>query len=258
MNEVAPVAYARRTWRWWAVLRVAVVLLWLVATATTWWTAPRERTYDQARKDISAGHVTVYQWGDRWDDDSPQHWFGGFSLASSSAKSGPIFAWRTSYGRVYWTDTNNYDHVTTNGTVDEEQYSGGGAIAIAQDLQSAGLADRGGRVDPASSVPAWVGLVLGFGLLGVLVAGPAPVRGTRWYWFWLVSLAPYGLGLLFWLARDRPWSRSATAKEIGGTDDRARGIAGFAIGVLAGLVGSLLVLILHWLLGDRWVPSPDL
>jgi hypothetical protein len=41
--------------------------------------------------------------------------------------------------------------------------------------------------------------------LGVLLAGPAPVTGSRWYWFWLGGV-PFGLGLLYWLARERPWA----------------------------------------------------
>jgi hypothetical protein len=76
--------------------------------------------------------------------------------------------------------------------------------------------------------------------------------------FWLVFIAPCGLGLLFWVARDRPWSRSAaTAAASGGTERRDRSILGFGIGIVAMILISVLLLILHEALGDRWVPRPD-
>jgi hypothetical protein len=88
----------------------------------------------------------------------------------------------------------------------------------------------------------------------VIAAGPAPVLGTRW--FWLTYTAPYGLGLVFWLLRDRPWSRSAQlARTAGGEEKRDRGFLGLLIGVLASFPISALVMVLNMALGDRWVPS---
>jgi hypothetical protein len=62
------------------------------------------------------------------------------------------------------------------------------------------------------------------------------VLGTRWFWFWLVTMAPFGLGLLFWLFRDRPWTRATPAPD--GPPRRDRGILGFCIGVLATILIS--------------------
>ncbi|MEH0985429.1 hypothetical protein [Micromonospora sp. CPCC 205556] len=240
-------------------LRLALVLLWLLAAAVSWWTAPRKQSYEQARADVAAGHVTAYQWGDSWaTDGSPRPWFGASDLRASSTL-GPLFAWRTPDGRVYWTDTGNFDQVTTTGAVDPASYSGPGAVGIAQDLRAGGLVHRAGEVQPSgvAVAVAGIGLVLAAVFLGVGVAGPAPVLGTRWFWFWLVSTAPYGLGLLFWLFRDRPWSRpAAPAATPGDRELRDRGLLGLCLGFLATILISLLLLALHEALGDRWVPLP--
>lgn len=257
MNEGTVVAPAGRTWRWWGVLRIALVLLWLLAAVTAWWTAPRKQSYDQARADVVAGRVTEFQWGDRWDDPGPRPLFGVFALQSSGTL-GPLFAWRTSDGRVRWTDTVDFDEVTATGAVDEKSYSGAGAVGIAQDIQAAGLENRNGDVGSTGPVVVGIGIALAAILLGVLVAGPAPALGTRWFWFWLVTMAPLGLGMLFWMARDRPWSRTtAPAPALGGTERRDRGLLGFGIGLLATFLIGILLLLLHEALGDWWVPRPD-
>ena len=256
MSDGVLVAPAGRTCRWWGVLRLALVLLWLLAAVMTWWTAAREQGYDQARADVTAGRVTAYQWGDRWDGDGPGPWFGASTLQSSGTL-GPLFAWRTQDGRVQWTDTGDFDQVTTTGAIDDKGYSGAGAVGIAQDIRAAGLEDRGGDVDAREPVVVGIGVVLAAIFLGMVVAGPAPVLGTRWFWFCLVYLTPLGLGLLFWLARDRPWSRAAAPAIVpGGVGRRDRGVLGFGIGILAMFLISLLLLILHGALGDRWVPQP--
>lgn len=37
-----------RSLRWWSALRLALVLLWLVAAVAAWWTTPREQSYEKA------------------------------------------------------------------------------------------------------------------------------------------------------------------------------------------------------------------
>ena len=44
-----------------------------------------------------------------------------------------------------------------------------------------------------------------------LVRGPQPRRATKWAWFWVILLLP-GIGVLFWLVLDVPWSRQASAR----------------------------------------------
>jgi hypothetical protein len=242
-------------WRWWAGLRALVLLLWLVAAATNWWIAPRQSTYEQARADIAAGRVAAYQWGDRWENHNSRWWFPDTTMRSSGTL-GPLFTWQTGDGRVHWTDSGDFEQVTRTGTVDEKNYAGVGAVGLGQDLLAAGLEGRSGDLDPLGGIIIGVGTVLVLTFLGVLLAGPEPVLGTRWFWFWLVCTAPYGLGLLFWTVRDRPWTRAEPPVPEGGrTPRRDRGFLGLCIGVLSTMVISLLLFALNAVLGDRWIPT---
>lgn len=237
VTDSGPVVAAVRTWRWWDVLRLALVLLWLVAAVGSWWTAPRQESYEQARADVAAGRATAYRWGDEWETDTLRRWMPVETLRSSGPL-GPLFAWRTPDGRVHWTDTDDYHNVTITTDADQESHSGAGAARIAQDLQAAGLEHRGGDVNVIGRGLSVVGGILAVVFLGVLVTGPAPTRGTRWFWFWVAYFLPYGLGLLAWLARERPWSLAApTVTASDGVDRRDRGIRGFTLGIL----GSLLI-----------------
>ncbi|WP_431928122.1 hypothetical protein [Micromonospora wenchangensis] len=243
--------------RWWGTLRITLVLLWLLGAATTWWTAPRQQDYDRAGADVAAGRVVAYQWGDRWKVDRSPPWFGSATLWASGSY-GPLFAWRTPDGRVHWTDTDRFGQVTTTGAVEQESYTGPGAVGIAQELRAAGLEHRAGDLNTPVSVVSGVGVLLAVGVLVVVVTGPPPVRGTRWYWFWLIFLCPYGLGLLLWMARERPWSRSAAAVVARNpTYPRDRGVLGFGFGILAAVLLGAALLVLHHVVGDRWVPRPD-
>ncbi|GIJ81209.1 hypothetical protein SAMN05443287_10915 [Micromonospora phaseoli] len=257
MSVGTPTVRAGRSWRWWDALRLGLVALWLAAAGTAWWTAPRTQSYDQARADLAAGRVVAYQWGDHWDADRRPPWFDTSDLQSSGTL-GPLFGWRTTDGRVWWTDTEHFGEVTTTGAVDESSYTGPGAVGLAQHLRAADLEDRSGSLQPLGPVVSGTGLAAAVIILGVVVGGPAPVLGTRWFWFWLVCLVPLGLGLLWWLAREHPWSRAASPPATpAGPRAPDRGPLGFALGLLATLLISLLVLALGQILGDQWVPRMD-
>lgn len=235
-------------------VRLVLVVLWLTAATATWWMAPRHVDYDRARADVAAERVIAYQWGDSWDDEDSRRWFGPATLGSSG-ELGPLFAWRAPDGRVYWTDTDDYHEVTVGGTVDEDRYTGPGAVRIAEDLRAARMEGRTGDVGRFHPLTGWAGIILGVISLGVLVAGPAPVLGTRWFWFWLIYMVPYGLGLLFWLARDRPWSsRVPPRSDVGAEDGRDRGYLGFGFALLAGILIQVALLLLNGVTGDMLVP----
>jgi hypothetical protein len=87
--------------------------------------------------------------------------------------------------------------------------------------------------------------------LWALVSATDPVIGTKWFWFWFVPAAPLGLGLLWWLARERPWSPRAPGRE-----KRLTGWVGVGLGFLSGLAVSLLVWGLSSLFGDALLPIP--
>ncbi|NLU77375.1 hypothetical protein HCA58_03005 [Micromonospora sp. HNM0581] len=242
---------AVRGGRRWAALRLGIVALWLFGAGIAWWTAPRQHDYEAATTDLASGRVVAYQWGDRWDANQRRPWFGTSDLESSGAL-GPFFAWRTPDGRIRWTDTTNFDQVTLTGAIDRSAYAGPGAVGLAQQVQAAGLEGRSGVLQPLGQVVGGTGLAAAAITFGVLLAGPAPVLGTRWFWFWLVCLVPFGLGILAWLAREHPWAPSASPRT--GPGGRDSGVLGVAVGVAATILGSILSLMLGQLLGDWWVP----
>jgi hypothetical protein len=210
------------------VARVLVLLLWVIGAALTWWTAPREVGYDRALAAVSGGEVRAYQWGNNWEDGGSR-WFEAPWL-ESAGESGPWFTWRAGDYRVYWTDT-------TLAPVDQtfEDVNGiphaGGAAPIARQLD----------IGTTTNLIPWRGwlqglsVVLALTFLVVLIAGPAPVLGTRWYWFWIVALIPHALGMVFWVLRDRPWSPAENA------GDRDRGWFGLVTAILANFVITLVL-----------------
>lgn len=215
-----------RTGRAWRVLRLVLVALCLVTAATAGWTAPRETAYARAQADVLAGRVEAYRWGDHWEEETPGPGFDRPTLVSSG-DAGPVFLWQLADGRVRWTDTADRDQADVAWLTDA--------------VRSAGLPGPSADVAPLGRVVDGLSLLLGLAFLVVLVNGPAPALGTRWYWFWVGALPPYGVGLLFWLFRDRPWSRRAARP--GGRRDR-----GF-LGLLTALVLTVVVGIVQLVAG---------
>jgi hypothetical protein len=84
----------------------------------------------------------------------------------------------------------------------------------------------------------------------ILVLAAQPRRKTKWAWFWAFSL-PLGLGVAWWLLREHPWSRRASAlpeplepsqqRRASGGDQRATGGWMFCAMLFASIVASLIV-----------------
>jgi len=243
---------------WWSLLRSALVLLWVLWAALSWWMTPRESTVMQARADLAAGRMVSHQWADAWNDENAWHWADPTNL-ESSGEPGPLFVWWTPDRRVHYAvveeglGSSGGGGAPADDTVDGQTYSGPEAASLARAIRDAGPGTRwGGFYQPPAT---GAGGLLDLLALAVLVLGPAPATGTRWYWFWLGAIVPFGLGLLFWLARERPWSATAqTPPDPAGTDRRRRWYAGIVLGIATGIVGSLLVYWLNRLLGDWFVP----
>ena len=88
--------------------------------------------------------------------------------------------------------------------------------------------------------------VLGLVTFGLIVLGPRPGRGTRWFWFWLLA-APLGLGVLAYAVVEL-----VQPGRLHGTDAgrrRQSGLAGLLLVVLASVLVGLLV---AWL--AQWAP----
>ena len=244
---------------WWSLLRVVLVVLWVGWAAATWWSAPRSATVAQARADLSAGRMASYEWADGWDSERSWNWAATPTLRSSGP-AGPLFVWRTPNWRIRYTVLDDVPRVPGSfpaaTDIDSSAYSGPEAASLAQTLRSADQEPGSTGGHPPQPIATLV-LILGLSSLFILVAGPAPVTGTRWFWFWLVSGVPFGLGLLYWLARERPWSRTVVAR-VGpiGRDPRRRWYLGIGLAILTGIASSLLVYWLSRLLGAEIVPLP--
>jgi hypothetical protein len=241
---------------WWSVLRIAAVLLWVVWAALSWWSQPRHATVEQARADLAAGRLVSYEWGDSWESNVTWRWAEPPTLESSGTY-GPLFAWKTADLRVHYARLDASDSAfTLRGTVDESQYSGKEAASLAEAVQAAGHGS-GFPGNGTSRLLMLVSLSLALPFLVVLVTGPAPAVGTRWFWYWLVSTVPLGLGLLYWLGRERPWSSTATTPDgPPGKENRHRWYVGLGCGFVTTIVFGLVLLGLNRLVGDWLFPAP--
>ena len=186
-------------------MRPVLLLAWLGTVAAAWWVAPQPAGRAEARADIAAGRVTAYQWADLHETEVDGPWTR-LRLFSDSGTAGPLFVWRTPDLRMHVADAENYDQVNLTGTVDATRYAGEGTTGIAQDLLAAGVRAQPGRLDTLDRVSYRAGVAVAFAALVLLIVGPAPALGTRWFWGWMILLVPYGLGMVFWLFRDRPWA----------------------------------------------------
>lgn len=113
------------------------------------------------------------------------------------------------------------------------------------------LLERGLPPVGATDVPAaWrvsqaTGWVLALGTLLLVVAGPRPVHGNRWFWFWVVQL-PAALGVLAYAVyelggRRRARALAAPGDREGGGWGFVRLISGY---VVLGVLGSVLTVLL--------------
>jgi hypothetical protein len=215
----------------WVVLRVGLVGVWLVWAALAWWTAPRPSTADQARADLYDGRVVAAQWASGWENTT----MWGQPPVARFAQEGTLLVWRTSDLRVRYADVELGRGLTRQ-------------LLVAELPR--------GREAPVQ----WVGVLAG-GLilvgLAVLLGGPAPAVGTRWYWFWMGGV-PFGLGLLYWLAVERPWAHPAPPAVDPKTNKvrRRSGLTGFAFMILSGIALSILAALLGAVVGDFVVPTP--
>ncbi|MEV0155466.1 hypothetical protein AB0H57_17230 [Micromonospora sp. NPDC050686] len=242
-------------WRgWWRVLRIVLVVVWVGWAASSWWSAPRAASTAQARSDLSAGRMVSYQWTDGWDSSGRWGWTDA-RTPRFTGRAGPLFVWRTGDWRVHHTE---FDGGSTGpafpDSFDATRYFGPQAAAFDQALQSADRYPSGQVLNAPQPLGALPTLLL-LSILTVLVFGPAPARGTRWFWFWLLTGVPLGLGLLWWLARERPWRPADTPPpDPTGRDPRERWYVGLLIGIATSIAASVLFYGLRQALGDWYVP----
>jgi hypothetical protein len=237
---------------WWQALRVALVLGWVAWAGVTWWSAPRESTAAQARADSAAGRLSYHEWGDGWLNSGGL--VSSFPVRLESG-GGPMLLWHTTDGRRHYTTVDEAPIANDPLTVDDTSAPSPEADALTRELQAQEA--RRPADPPLGAIQAGLPIAGSVLVLWALVSAADPVTGTKWFWFWLVAGVPLGLGLLWWLARERPWSSRATPRPgPPDRDNRLKWWAGIGIGILARLGISLLLLLLSIPLGEALIPGP--
>lgn len=252
---------------------LAVLLLggWVVWAASTYQSQLRVVGVDTFHDDLAAGHVIAFRAASNVRHDSTWLPDGSPDLVDLPAthEDGTLdreqgFTSEPPPTVVYWTGS----AVGAVRVVDLAHGSVESADALIQELRDAGVPPAGPANDwPGDQADLW-GLATVLLALVAVVRGPAPTRGTRWFWFWTLG-ATWALGVVahavLELVRPRaalpaasvetaPVSASQASEEE--PDPRLRWWAG----LLLALVGSFLI---SWLgsefsraVGGVWVPLP--
>ena len=247
MQGGGPVAETtQRAWKPRSVLvaRVGLILLWVLWAALAWWTAPRAVDAAQADADITAERVVSVERAETWDRNE------GFWFTRSSPmlrSDGALVVWTTTAGQIRYTAPqfpgDPADLYGFGGQGHSPETDRLAAALAASDWRGLAVSNSG-----LAMVALAAGILLTLATLAIIILGPAPVGGTRFYWFW-VALLPYGLGVLFWLGTERPWSNRA------GPAKPTNGLTGFATLLLGSWALFALTIVLRELLGPSVIPG---
>jgi hypothetical protein len=225
-----------------ASVRWLLVALWVVTVAAAWWSAPRPVSADQLRADLAAGRITSFVQADGWDETD--RFLGLEHSRPRQSDGGWLRVWGTDSRQVRYTGPGlGPPPAGTSG----DEATGSRVGTLTAELRAAGIRSDWPPHPSLEGIVSVLAAVLALVWLVILLSGPPPVLGTRWFWFW-AGLAPFGLGIVAWLALERPWIRPEPR-------ERRRGLSGFAITVLASFAVPLLALALRQLLGTFVVPG---
>ena len=246
------------------VLRGVLPVLWLVWAGLAWWTAPRQVPAEQWERDVAAGRVVTAQRADGWSVDLS---FWGAQPQPNVGATGWLVVWTVPNGQIRYADVGTFvtpDVTPALVTPDVDAAPDGDGDFDGEGVGSAGYGIGDLGVSPAAYTwgserglahrlaitAALLAAVIGLVWLFMLVAGPAPAAGTRWFWFW-IGLLPFGLGVLaYWF---REW-RFAGHPEWEGRGGRS-GWLGLGWLIFGGIALSLLVFVAQVVLGRFLVPG---
>ncbi|MFI5834071.1 hypothetical protein ACIA5A_10390 [Micromonospora sp. NPDC051300] len=258
-----------RAWLRRRALPAALLACWLVWAALAWWTAPRADDEEGLRRDLAAGRVLTITRAEGWDDSGP--W--ARRPEPRHAQGGSTVVWARPDGRFHYAyaPAPVSDGVEDGDGADPGPEQGTGSPSPAatgaspdpdggrfRDPWTDPLADPRAleatthfgdtRADALADAAATIALVLGAAWLLTLLAGPPPVRGTRWYWFW-IGLLPLGVGVLAWAYRE------CWRADVPTTGTRRSGWSGLGWWLVGGIGVSLVLAGLSAVLGDQLVPN---
>ncbi|WP_299446171.1 hypothetical protein [uncultured Phycicoccus sp.] len=236
-----------------------MVLLWAAWLVLTAMTQPRLVTPDRLAEDLAAGRVVTWQVVEvRSDRDQMEGWAADITTNPLPLSGGEADLTAAQLGPpalAYWVD----GRVGRMRIVDPALAAPGGPAPAVDRVRGAGVPEASEMRDVSVVLglerdwPAWAAGPLGLLFLASVVLGPAPTRGTRWFWFWLVW-GTLGLGVLAYAV----WEvlRPAPRQGAPGAPRRLRGWSGLVVAivgslVLTGLVDGLAD-VTHWL----WLVRP--
>jgi hypothetical protein len=145
---------------------------------------------------------------------------------------------------AYWVDA----PVARLRVVDPNGLGSDVPAVLVQDLTAAGVPEAPpGRLwlDPPAQRTYTAGVVLVLLSTLVVILGPRPRRGTRWFWFWLVG-GPLSVGVAIFAVAEliRPRHEPAGTVHPRGVAGRWNGLTGFAAGFVLSIAVAGLTLAL--------------
>lgn len=252
---------ARSGWRERLVVALggAVVATIAMLLVTAWSTGLRPSTFDQLRADLADGSVVQWYAAEQLESglldvasapssgvrgDLEQAGEGEF-LPPKGDPLGGILVWRT-WGSPGW-------HVAAQTDVSfvSDDYRAAASEESAALVAQLRAAQVPMKPFEFSQGPPFQGYVVAGGLLVLvlLVTGPAPRVGTRWFWFWVLVTLPAGLGFVAYAVQELIGIRRRPDPPL---PRRLSGVVGFFGALVVGFVLALGAELLR----SRGVPLP--
>jgi hypothetical protein len=216
--EEAP---ARPAWRSLRRRQVAALSLIAVAVVMAIWGTPSTVSEAYFGASVAGGGVTS------WEIDAPRSQYGlevatGLSVTKTSGGESGTVIWTDTRGRLHRTDVQILlGQPDPNRPEDQELTNPAAGVFWSNGYQVdlgatvAATAAAGGSPVPEYGLGAarFLGLPLAaLALVSVLmlIFGPQPRRRTKWGTFWMLGI-PAGVGLVWWVLTDSPWSAASDA-----------------------------------------------
>jgi hypothetical protein len=236
-------ATSRRALGW------VLLIAWAVWLVALWVAQPRLVSQDFLAGELAQGRPTAYSVVTVHEERA-----GGFSSpyrleVSSVSDEDRAPALNGDYSGpavsiAYWVD----EPVAHLRVVDPDGLGSDRPAALVQDLTAAGVpeapAARLSLEPPAQRAYTSGGWLMLSSVL-VVILGPRPRRGTRWFWFWLAG-GPLSVGVALFAVAEliRPRHELPGTVHPPGVAGRWNGLTGLAVGFLLSMVGTGLTLAL--------------
>jgi len=195
-----------RSWRW--VLLGLVVATQLAGVLSSAVRADAEDFFT----DLEAGHVQAVEGGSFPSDPDVGYLLDPNDDSSDQYTSPAGVRWIGRWGALYQADLAGGPAGTSNGHLDPWQVDVAATAAVAARRSDHRI--PGFTVDLRNPSAPLLPLAAGgamFLVIWLLVAGPQPRRFTKWGWFWIIAVIPAGIGAIWYLLREAPWSPRASA-----------------------------------------------